>query len=242
MIQTHIFITETFVDQTYLAALLAFHFFEKNSTFDSIKLTKDEDDLIKKFESYMNTQSVILANLDGKKDYKKQLLSFYSHYEKPTLLFLGNISDYSIELQEGMLRLLEEPPANIHIILTCHTKQALLPTISSRARLYNLPSDIIFTLLNKSFLETVKKKLPLPLDTAKKIIHNSFQASDIKEISKLDRQHISLWLWQVGKYLDEIYKNQPSILVAKSIEKVMKSSELNRANTLKKLIFTQLEI
>jgi DNA polymerase III delta prime subunit len=241
MIQSHIFITQTYVQQKKLAQYIAYTF-EKHGIkgFDSLDAAVDSERLEKHYESMKHKRLVLEVDISTKKDYREIMPSLYTHFHTKTLLFLGDISTYSLELQEGMLRLLEEPPENLIIILSSHTSQELLPTIQSRSSVHTLKTEQIFTILDTDISEKVKKRLPSPAETAKEIISNSFHYGVIKDISKLEREEINMWLWMVSMYLTQILKQQPDIRIAKAVEKIVKSIQLNNANVLKKFVFSSL--
>lgn len=54
------------------------------------------------------------------------------------LLGAQNMSEIS---QNALLKVLEEPPENVHFILTCPSAAALLPTVRSRAQVFSLENS-----------------------------------------------------------------------------------------------------
>jgi DNA polymerase III delta prime subunit len=241
MIQSHIFLTHTYIDNRELASIIAYHYFEKTPhDFRGIDFSVAQEKRYELMEKMTNQQRIKMISFDSKKDYRDEIMSLYKHYEKPFLLFLGNISEYSVQLQEGMLRLLEEPPENLIIILFSHSRSGLLPTISSRSSVHNLHMHDIFQVLHKDFTDQAKKKLPLPLEISKALIGDQFHYSDVKDISKIDREVIGLWLWQVNMYLTKIYEINSTIPVSKCINKVLQAIELNNGNAQKKFVLAQL--
>jgi DNA polymerase III delta prime subunit len=241
MIQSHIFLTHTHIDNRDLASVIAYHYFEKNQLdFRGMDFTVANEKRDELLEKMTNQQRIKMISFDSKKDYRDELMSLYTHYEKPFLLFLGNISEYSVQLQEGMLRLLEEPPENLILILFSHSRSELLPTITSRSSVHNLNMLDIFQVLHKDFSEQAKKKLPAPFDISKALIGNRFHYSEVKDISKIDREVIGLWLWQVNIYLCKIYESNSTLAVSKSIKKVIQAIDLNNGNAQKKFVLAQL--
>lgn len=74
----------------------------------------------------------------------------YLPTEAPAKLFLITASSFMKEAANSLLKLLEEPPAYVHLILLTENPGELLPTIRSRcafARLGALPADEIADLL-----------------------------------------------------------------------------------------------
>ena len=57
---------------------------------------------------------------------------------KYKIYILKNAQNMTIQAQNAILKLLEEPPENVIFILTCNNKQELLPTILSRCNSFNV--------------------------------------------------------------------------------------------------------
>jgi len=71
-----------------------------------------------------------------------QELSSFKPYSWPISLFiLSQLETASLPSQQALLKILEEPPAHIRLLLFCTTSQSLLPTILSRCQLLNVESD-----------------------------------------------------------------------------------------------------
>lgn len=177
-------------------------------------------------------------SFEDKDDYRAKESGIYQIYESNQLLFLGNVTDYSIPLQEGMLRLIEEPPNNLSLVLFCHDIVDVLPTIISRCRVIYLPRSIIMNLLQKSEMEFIKKNFPLVKDFIQDWLVNSI--TEVKLSPKSTRDHIDAWLWQIGCYLDALYSKSPSISLAKAIEHIGYARRLNRDNVQKKFVIESL--
>ena len=58
---------------------------------------------------------------------------------KERIIFLGKIDQYLPSALNALLKTLEEPPAHSHFILSAKSKRAVLPTILSRSRVFNVP-------------------------------------------------------------------------------------------------------
>ncbi|NJL97180.1 hypothetical protein HC864_05250 [Candidatus Gracilibacteria bacterium] len=183
----------------------------------------------------------MLLNLDfnQKKDYKKSLLSLYEHREKPTLLFLGDLERYSLPLQEGMLRLLEEPPQNLHIILFSQTQSNILSTITSRSRVHTLPLEYIFQIIDPLMLQKVQNKLP-PVKESVVSILKSPSSILIDNINKVEREEITFWLWQINEYLSQAYTKNPTKRLATKIHAVLQAINYNSQNLQKKFVLETL--
>jgi DNA polymerase III delta prime subunit len=239
--QVHIYLTETYLETKKLDLFIVRYFFglfgDKNFSFSKV-LNQEREELEHLYQS--KSQFINNVNFDSKKDFSSQLLGFYKNYPDPNLLFLGDLSQYSIQLQEGMLRLLEEPPKNLFIILYCQNLQDIIPTISSRARIHNLPKKIILESLDPEIHLQTKKKLPIPKETVSDLI-NKKNIAQI-EAKNLEREEISTWLWQLESYLKEIYKQKPNPQIATALFKVLEAKKYNQSNLQKKFVLETLNL
>jgi hypothetical protein len=249
MIQSHIILTQTSLDLDKISKSLALDLFQNlntsnpNSTnFNSIifDFAKKEsgapeiESTQKNWDHYFATNQILTANFKDKEDFTDSLMAFYQSYNQPTFLFLGDLNNYSSLLQEGMLRLLEEPPENLNIILYAQNKTEILPTILSRSQTYRLSKGIVLSSLNQNLLEKVKKKLPIVADFCKDFINNKDLV--FPDLKMVEREEISFWLWQILAYLEEYYKHQSSELLAAKIEQVLTALSLNNQNLQKKFV------
>jgi hypothetical protein len=133
---------------------------------------------------------------------------------------------------------LEEPPANLFAVLFAQNQSQIIPTIKSRSRIHLLPKNIIMQNLEPQMMETVKKKLPLVADIYKLIIQKKlFELPDFKNI---EREEISLWLWQLTTYLEMAYTQKPESQIALALEKTIFAQLLNSQNLQKKLVVSWL--
>lgn len=244
MIQSHIFLTQTFVEKDIIMQLVAQNFFEKNN---ESKLDQNLD--ISKLKTgefiwneYQNRKQILRVDFKDKEEFTESIMEFYQFYPKPTLLFLGDLDTYSLPLQEGMLRILEEPPHNLFIILFAKTKSDILPTIYSRSHLHFLSQEIVIACLNQTLLSNVKKKLPSVPDFAKDILKNPLEDLILPDLSKAERDEISFWLWQVGFYLQQVYLQTPTLRVARMIEALLQAQKLNKENLQKKFAVGWLKV
>jgi hypothetical protein len=246
-----IFLTQTFLDLEKVDKMVAKVFFEdlKQTTsfwqnFDNDKeYEQNLDQVWRQFlvqgrliESKIYKKSAETA-LGLKQEFDKELPKFYKKFSKPTLLFLGNLEKYREVLQDAMLKLLEEPPQNLQIILYEQNLNDLLPTIQSRSILVSLPKSLIFQNLDKKILEKTNKLFPKAGDFAKQMLNDKAQNPFQKDT---ERDQIDCWLWQLQVCLEELYKQLPEIKVAKALQKVTRARQLNSQNLLKKLTLSVL--
>lgn len=180
---------------------------------------------------------ILIANFDDKKDCREQILTFYQNYSKPTLLFLGNLENYSIPLQEGFLKFLEEPPNNLFIILLASNSSAILPTILSRTHKILLTNSTVFSLLDKEILEKIGKNLPGIREIVKEILLGKMPLIDLK---KVERNEFDMWLWQIEKCLEEVFRQKHTQKSAKYLTKILEIRKLNSQNLQKKLAWAGL--
>lgn len=239
MLQAHIFLTQTFVNQLKLKKLIAKAWLQNSTkTWDNLATFLEDSDL----DSFWNQQlvkgTVLEPNLDTKKEFTDSLLEFYVRYTKPTLLFLGNLDSFSLPMQEGMLKFLEEPPQNLIIILFAQERANILPTISSRCQLHRLPNQLVLGLLDQKLLEQTKNKLPTADSACKHLVlHKPLSLPDLKNV---EREEIDFWLWQVQVYLENFYKHQPHWTYLHQLAKVIQARQLNQQNLQKKFVLAWL--
>lgn len=243
MIQSHIFLTQSFIDQIKISKFIADSFFNSSSKIKTnfeLNTEQTETELERIWNHHTATSQIMTADFTGKEDFTDSLMSFYRDYNLPTLLFLGDLDKYSLPLQEGMLRLLEEPPQNLIIILYAQNKSQILATITSRCQFQSLSEKLIFANLNQNLLEKVKKNLPNISEFIKELTSNS--QFTIPDLSKVEREEISFWLWQITVYLEKIYKQNPSEKIALTLEKVLQAQKLNNENLQKKFVLGWLKV
>jgi hypothetical protein len=247
MLQTNLYLTQTYLNLDNIQKLICHNYFElKSLEITTSVSTIDQDGLDQSFHKYRSSQQVILFSPTNtetesqKETFRKFLTSdVYTRYAKPILLFLGDLTDYSDTLQEGMLKLLEEPPENLVIILFAQSLSILKPTIISRCRIHNLEISTILGNLNPKLLEKVKK-LPEPKQVVENLLRN--QKTTIEKPSDFERDEIDFWLWQVQTNLSYMYASSPSDIISESIEKVLIARKLNYQNLQKKFAIGWLEV
>lgn len=224
---TKLFLTQTYLDTNKV----------NSYTFNSISSNGLEDN----YDEAVNSGLVICPNFEKKDDFKDVLADLYQKYPAKTFLFLGDINNYSIQLQEGLLKLIEEPPHNLQIIIYSHGLSNVLPTIKSRSQVISLPSKVIASCLDEKLANNIKEKLPKPLEFVKEFININKIVTAKVDLKVVERDELSMWLWQVLFCLKQIYKaNEGSRIIATRISKVVEALNLNEANVQKKFVFESL--
>ena len=236
--QSILIVTKTRLDQTRLKQLVVREFVAGRLA-QLPDLLSLPTDLAAAYESARNLQRVRSESYAGKREFRESLLGLYVTYDQPTLLYLGNLSDYSEQLQEGLLRLLEEPPENTTVVLSVASLSSVLPTIRSRTQALTLPTELVFALLDPALLEQVKAKLPAPVEAVKKLLQNTALSVDLK---KVEREELDLWLWQLQSYLEQYYLRQPSPAIARALTRVVQASLDNEQNLQKKFVLETLQL
>lgn len=236
--QSILIVTKTRLDQTRLAQLVTSEFLQ-DSLGQLPQRTSLPEHLEETYNSARRLRRVVVESYAGKKEFRESVMSLYVTYDQPTLLYLGSLSDYSEQLQEGMLRLLEEPPHNTTVVLSVANLASVLPTIRSRTQALPLSSQLVFALLEPVLLENVKTKLPPPTQAIKQLLQRTPLSVDLK---KVERDELDLWLWQLQMYLEQYYLQQPQIAIASALEKVLQASQYNSQNLQKKFILETLNI
>jgi len=230
------------VQTNLLQKLVARSYFATLKTqFANLLYTSDTKVELDKLWYKLLAQGLVLQpNLSAKKDFTEILLSFYTHYSQPTLLFLGNLSSFSLQMQEGMLKLLEEPPKNLQIILFAQNRSNILPTIASRCWFHNLKSDLVIKILDQNLLAQTQKKLPPVLDFCRSLL--SDKKVSVPDLKIVEREELNFWLWQVQFYLENFYKQQPDSKYFNKLTKIIEARKLNEQNLQKKFIFGWLNL
>jgi hypothetical protein len=243
MLSSNIFLTRTFVDKDKLSKLIAYNYFEAKTDFQVFfeKQKEVSEEVEQSWQYNLNARRIIETDFQGKDEFSAKLMEMYQTYNEQTLLFLGDLSEYSLPLQEGMLRILEEPPTNLQIILYAKSKNNILPTIVSRCGFHLLPEPFVLQNLEQNLLEKVKKKLPEIATTVKTLASrpDSFQLPDLKTV---EREELDFWLWQIGYYLEAVYRKNQTYQISALIEKIRTAQNLNHQNLQKKFILGSLKI
>ncbi len=240
MLQSNIFLTQTYLDKEILSKNIAYSFFQKKSlNFEEHSVSEEE--INKNWQTKLASRQIMEISFKDKEDFTKNVMSLYENYSEPTLLFMGDLSEYSLPLQEGMLRLLEEPPKNLYIILFSHNKNNILPTIVSRSNFILTPKNFILKNLDQNLLEKVKSKLPDIKETVKKIATKP-QEFIIPDTKKTEREELDFWFWQLNFYLEEAYKQNPGEGLANLILKTKSAQKLNQENLQKKFSLGYLKV
>ena len=203
-------------------------------------LEKNSENIEKIWQKFQNLVRIITTVFDDKRDARVQIMSFYQNYSEPTLLFLGNLQDYSTALQESLLKFLEEPPSNLFVILFAHNSSQILGTISSRCLKIIVPTPFVFQFLDPVLAASVKEKLPSPSAICADLVKNKISA--LPDLKKVERAELDLWLWQIEKclenlWLQEMSKNNSKLItkISTLLTKTLQTRQLNNQNLQKKL-------
>jgi hypothetical protein len=232
MSATHIILTQTFLDTNTLKQKVASSFFELGD-FRQIEQIPEPTLIEQVWHKYLNSGQILEPDFSKKQEFREQQNSWYQVYTQPTLFFLGDLSQHSEALQEGMLKFLEEPPQNLHPILFAQDSSEILPTILSRATTINLSRNFVLKHLSPEKLDKVAKSLPPAKQFALDLIAQ--KKLDLPDFSKIERAEIDFWLWQISCWIEEFYKQQPLPTIANKLNKVLWSRKLNQQNLQKKL-------
>jgi DNA polymerase III, delta subunit len=244
MFQTNLYLTQTYLNLNVLEKRLAFSFFGKQ------KLEFDErignEELEQNWNLHLSQNQIITwngqsAETESKKEAFKKFINseVYIKYNQPSLLFLGDLTAYSDVLQEAMLKLLEEPPTNLHIILFAQNLSQIKPTIISRCSIKLIDNQHVFANLDSRLLEKVKK-LPEPKVVVANLINN--KKVEIEKITDFERDELDFWMWQIQTNLTMAYSVQPKNQIADAINRVLLARQLNSQNLQKKFAVGQINL
>ena len=231
IMHAQLFLTQTALDLVKIHQIVAWNYFE-NGSFD-LTDTIPNDVKIKEYWDKRRTMNQIrIIDVDSKSDFRKVASGLYQRYSQPTMLFLGDLGKYSEPLQESLLKLLEEPPHNLIVILYSHVRSDILPTIASRCRIVSLPDSIVLHSLDQKMVSQVEKKLPKAREFTQQLLAQT--AFILPDLSKIEREEIDFWLWQISYNLQFMYAQNSQFSVAELIKKVLVARQLNRQNLQKK--------
>lgn len=244
MFQTNLFLTQTYLDLHVLQKRLALGFFGHNKL-DFVDSDSPES-LDANWNIYLSQNRIIAwsgqsAETESKKEAFKKFINneVYIKYNQPSLLFLGDLTIYSEVLQEAMLKLLEEPPANLYIVLFAQNLSQIKPTIISRSSIKLLGDNIVFKNLDARLIEKIKK-LPTPKDSVTCLLSN--KKIEIDKIADFERDELDFWMWQIQTNLSAIYTQQPQTQIAQVLFRIIKARQLNSQNLQKKFAIGQLSL
>ncbi len=96
------------------------------------------------------------------------------------VVYIHNAEKLTLEAQNALLKLLEEPPEDTLFILSCYRESALLPTVISRCAIVNLPPSLpqLENITQSALVELLKGTLADRLDWChdnQKLIKNDLQ-------------------------------------------------------------------
>jgi hypothetical protein len=242
-----LFITETYLHLKKLNSIIFSYLENTNHNTDNheldISIIAQNTDLEEVFNKNLNLGRIIEYEFSDKDDFRTISLELYQKFETKTYIFLGDINNYSIPLQEGMLKLIEEPPENLQIVVYCQNTNKILPTIKSRCQIEILPPSLILSTLNEELSQKVKEKLPIVSEFCKEFLKNNIDFTFFNQIDlkNVEREEIDFWLWQALFYIKQIYlNNKANRLISVKIEKILQAKALNFANLQKKFVLESL--
>ncbi len=239
IMHAQLFLTQTTLDLIQIHQIVAWSYFE-NGSFDFAQTIPNETQLKEYWDKRQTMNQIRIVDVDSKSDFRKVASGLYQRYSQPTLLFLGDLGKYSEPLQESLLKLLEEPPYNLIVILYSHVRSDILPTIASRCRIVSLSDSIVLKCLDQKVVAQVEKKLPKASEFTQQLLSKS--ALTLSDLAKVEREEIDCWLWQISYNLQFIYTQNPQSSTAQLIEKVLVARQLNRQNLQKKFALGWLRV
>jgi len=251
MVQSHVWITHTQLDEERLSTAIAAEFFDPHTynfglflgTSHSPTLPSHMAEELANFAHTMTSHGRILyPDLTSKKDFKKYSLELYQNFAQPTLLFLGNLSQYSHTVQEGMLKLLEEPPHNLTIATFIQSRSEVLPTIASRSTIHTLSDQLIRDCISAKLVEKTAGLFPNPQHTVQSLLRKNIDMTAVlKNIAKAERNQIDFWLWQLEYVCIHLLQSSAHESVVQLIATIQKARKLNTANVQKKLVLMSMQ-
>lgn len=152
----------------------------------------------------------------------KHFFSLKPYGKPPKVALISQAQNLTMEAQSALGRLLEEPPGETLIILASPNLETLLPTISSRCQIVNLPPQPEISLSEEekkdyqSLLEKILKSSPGERIKFVEGIKGRDEAENFCQIQ--------LFLWR------EILLKNPNPEISKIIRQIQKTLKLLKAN------------
>jgi hypothetical protein len=237
----HIFITNFIVDIDLLTRKLANYLIELNTKTQAFNWDDfiDISEKVDNTQKLINTGQIILFPTQSKQDLSQNLLPLFVKYDLLTYLILGNLSEISLGMQEGLLRFVEEPPQNLNLILVARSKQEILNTLISRCEVKTLPTKVSIKFIDRVRNDELLAGLPKPKDFIHDLLQNKKAINP--EFKNISREAWETWLWQLEYLCTEvIFKNPTDSRLNIIFENIIQAKKLNQANVLNRLIWAQL--
>ncbi|GAB4145991.1 MAG: hypothetical protein OHK0017_06210 [Patescibacteria group bacterium] len=194
----------------------------------------------------LNTGRLIVFPIQSKGDLKtdedisQYFLPYFVKQKEPTFIYLGSLSNFSQSMQESLLRFLEEPPQNLHLILSARTKNDILSTILSRCQTEFVPPRISQKYMLRDDLKKMVEAFPEARQFALDMVKGLDRLPEI-DFKKTSREGISVWLWQLEFTLSQMFWKHPGNKnIQEALQKVIQAQKLNQANVLNRLVLAQL--
>lgn len=113
-------------------------------------------------------------------------------------LILKDVQDMSVQAQNALLKIIEEPPPNVTFLLTCENKAALLETILSRVTVFSLEGNA----------REDSKAAAQADEQAAEILYNAALGSELEALAALtayerDRQGMAALLERMAALLSD---------------------------------------
>lgn len=162
----------------------------------------------------------------------KHFFSLKPYGKPPKVALISQAQNLTMEAQSALGRLLEEPPGETVIILTCPNIEQLLPIIVSRCQVVSLPPESEIT-LTKEEIRTYKAQLEKILKSSPgekiKFVENIRTREETENFCQ-----IQLFLWR------EILLKNPNPEVSQVLREIQKTLKLLSANVNSRLALENL--
>lgn len=156
---------------------------------------------------------------------KTLFLAPYQGAEKSVIL--ENAHTLTIEAQNALLKVLEEPPADTYLFLSAATSSTFLPTILSRCTLVQLEEE------KQSISPEMQDRLARDMDVIKSENINSQLA--LAEKVSLDKDNLTPWFEQIlGMLRENLLENPTDVRLARKIHALLQAYKIiqtTNANT-----------
>lgn len=139
----------------------------------------------------------------------QERLSFAGHTGEKTTYVLVGLDSASLPAQNALLKILEEPPAFTHILLTAEHTEQILDTILSRCHIEYIKIEN-----NISKTKESEQKSDSAL-TDRAAEYSRITTASLRELVELtdqfkEREEAIAWVVQISKYLHKMIQKSPN--------------------------------
>jgi DNA polymerase III, delta subunit len=177
---------------------------------------------------------------NSKKEIDELIANVYMSYPDKTNLYLGDLASLSLNAQQACLKLIEEPPINLQIYISSENLNQVLSTIISRCIVKQINDSDIIKFLEPELLDNCSKKFPPASEITKLILSDSFTIEALGDLSKVERNELKFYLWQVSFNIESVYRKNQDARLGFYLDNIVNAIANLDANLQKKIALVPL--